>query len=60
MKEMQVTNQATIKIQIMGKLLEVVMIARSEEEANEYCETHSFCSVIAEDEHLGLIFIVKG
>jgi hypothetical protein len=41
----------------MGKIFRVKYIAKSDDEANEYCRRHQDTGVIAEDKKQGLIFI---
>jgi hypothetical protein len=46
-------------VKSMGKIFQVKHIATSINEANEYCENHNDCGVIAEDTEKGIIFIAN-
>lgn len=58
-KELDITNNASLYIKVAGKTFEVVYIAKSDDDANDFCEKNEDCGVIAEDDNLGLVFIAK-
>jgi hypothetical protein len=55
---MNLENQSmSILASTMGKLFKICYIAKTEKEANDYCEKHRDCAVI--EEYRGLIFIAE-
>ena len=55
-KTTKITNNLSIFCKSMGKIFKIRHIARTDEEANTYCERNSDVGVIVEDNN-GLIYI---
>lgn len=54
---MQLTNNASTYVRVYGRFFKVEHIAKSINEANEYCAKHTDMGVICEDKALGLVYI---
>ncbi len=55
---MDLTDGVKVYCKSMGKVFRVRHIAKSEEEANDFCARHSDCGAIAEDKN-GLVYIAE-
>lgn len=56
---MILSNNIHVYCKSMKKIFRVFHIAKTMEEANEFCEKHPDTGIIAEDTKLGLIFIAE-
>jgi len=56
---MKLSNNIDIFCKSMGETFRILHIAKSTQEANDFCEKHEGCGVIAVEKNTGLVFIAE-